>query len=578
MARQRRNVSWRVGLVVAAIVVATVVLLARLVQLQILEHSRYAAEARLTHVAQETVVSRRGAILDRSGYPLAASVETYDVMVEKRAWESAQEALEAATAIAAIAGGEPEEMVAAVSATEIFEIPVARSLNYEQAAEVRKLALAGVRLLQSSRRVYPEGNLAAQLIGFVGRDNTGLSGLEADLEDTLGGSKGELIVERDGLGNELFLGTRTEVAPRPGADVVLTIDRYIQALAERELDAAIETNKARGGTIIVMNPKTGAILAMTSRPSFNLRKPDLSDESKLALLRNRAITDQYEPGSVFKLVTAAGALDAGLVSPDTWWYDSGVAEVDGWTIRNWDFSANGSQTVTQILSKSLNTGAVWLSQMLGPDRFYDYVHRFGFGEITNIGLTGEAPGQIRSPDSDPDWREVNLATNSFGQGISVTPLQMVSAVAAIANNGKLMRPYVVQEVVGGKGRKVTKPQVVRQAISPEAARTLRQMMGVVVEGIPSAFLDVQGYVVGGKTGTANIATGNGTYKDNSYIASFVGIAPLDDPVVAILVKIDEPRTVPWGTIVAAPAFDRIVEALLPYYKIPPDEEALVAQP
>jgi len=452
---------------------------------------------------------------------------------------------------------------------------VARDLDFAAASRIRDLGLRGVRLLSGSARVHPEGNLAAQLLGFVGQDNTGLTGLEADLESLIGGARGTVIFERDGLGNQIALGSHSERDPEPGSQVVLTIDRFVQRMAERELDRAIKEHKANGGTIIAVQPKTGEILAMASRPTFDLTKPDLSDDSKLALFRNRSITDQYEPGSVFKLITAAAAVDLGLVNPNTWWFDSGVVNVDGWSIRNWDFSANGSQTVMQILAKSLNTGAAWLAQQLGPERFYDYVFKFGFGETSGSGLGGEVAGRVRTPDSDPDnWRTVDMATNSFGQGITVTPLQMVMAVAALANEGKLMKPMLVKEVIGPHDKQVSQPEVTRQVVSPETARTLLDMMGVVVQGIPSNLLDVQGYEVGGKTGTASIASGSGSYK-GTYISSFIGVAPLGDPELVILVKIDEPKDIPWGTVVAAPAFSRIAQAALAYFKIAPHEADLV---
>lgn len=577
MSRRKTTATWRVWAVVFAIGVGTVVVILRLAQLQILEHGQYAYEARLTHMSQQTLLDRRGALLDRNGYPLAASEDTFNVMVERRAWKDAREAQEAAEALAQITGVPSEEMLEIVATVEAFEVPVARGLNYEQAVAVRRLGLTGVRLLESSRRVYPEGNLAAQLLGFVGHDNVGLTGLEADLEQILGGSRGSVTYERDGLGNQIAVGLRRYTPPQPGANVVLTIDRFIQRLAERELDRAIKEHKAAGGTIIVVQPQTGEILAMASRPTFDVTRPDLSDESKLALFRNRAITDMYEPGSVFKLITMAAALDLGLVSPGTWWYDEGVVYVSDWAIRNWDLSAHGSQTVTQILTKSLNTGAAWLASLVGPERFYEYVYRFGFGEPTGIGLGGEVEGRVRTPNNDPDWRPVDMATNSFGQGISVTPLQMAMAVAAIANDGLAMKPQIVKEIAGPTSHQIIEPEPRAQVISPESARTLRDMMGVVVDGISTAFLDVQGYKVGGKTGTANIATDTGGYKPDAYISSFAGVAPLDEPVLAVLVKIDEPKGVPWGTVVAAPAFGRIVQEALAYMKVPPTSEALVSE-
>jgi cell division protein FtsI/penicillin-binding protein 2 len=576
MRGQRWSTTWRVWMVMAAVAAGATILVARLAQLQIVEHDRYAAEARLMHVGQDTLADRRGALLDRNGYPLAGSQDSFDVMVEKRAWSDGAAAVESASALSQIMAVPPDQLIAAVNAVDAYEVRVARGLGYEQAQAVRELGLRGVHAANSTRRVYPEGNLAAQLLGFVGNDNSGLTGLELDLDAVLGGAKGTLTYERDGLGNQLAVGSRREVSPEPGANVVLTIDRYLQRLAEVELDKTIQKHKAVGGSVIIVQPKTGEILAMASRPTADVTNPDLSDESKLALFRNRAITDTYEPGSVFKLVTMACALDLGLVGPYTPWHDFGTYKVDTLTIRNWDFSVNGDQSVTQILSKSLNTGAAFLSGLAGPEQFYTYVDRFGFGKQPGSGLGGEVPGQVRTPANDPDnWREVDMATNSFGQGLSATPLQVVMAAAAIANDGLMMKPQIIKEVAHPGSSQTVAPEAGVQAITPETARTLREMMGVVVDGIAPTLLDVDGYRVGGKTGTANLTVSGGGYKPDAYISSFLGIAPLDDPVLAVLVKIDEPQGTPWGTVVAAPAFDHIMEAALPYLKIPPTESVLV---
>jgi stage V sporulation protein D (sporulation-specific penicillin-binding protein) len=575
--KRNPNATWRVWAVVGLIGVGGLVITLRLVQLQILDHSQYADEARLTHVSRVTINDRRGALLDRNGYPLAASENAYDVMVERDKWlNDPAEQTEASAALESATGVAAATMVDIVTNVDVFEVPVAQGLSYEQASSVRELGLRGVRLVDAARRVYPEGNLAAQLLGYVGQDHTGLTGLEIDLDTMLGGSKGSITYERDGLGRELAIGERSEIPSLPGANVVLTIDRYIQRLAEQELDRAVTENKAQGGTIIVVQPETGEVLAVASRPTFDVTRPDLSDESKVALFRNRSITDTYEPGSTFKLFTMTAALDQGLVAPGAWWYDSGVLELDGWSIRNWDFSANGSQTVQQILSKSLNTGAAWLASLCGPETFYDYVYRFGFGVSTHSGLSGEVDGRVRTPTNDPEnWRTVDMATNSFGQGIAATPLQVAMALASIANDGTLMKPQFVKEIAGPLEVSVVQPEAVRQVMSPETARTLLDMMGVVVDGVPKTYLDVQGYRVGGKTGTANVATEAGGYKADAYISSFAGIAPLDDPKLAVLVKIDEPKSVPWGTVVAAPAFGRLVEKALAYMNVPPSEQALV---
>lgn len=570
------NATWRVWAIIATFVIGAIVVTLRLAQLQILDHEQYAAEARNTHLWTEVLSDRRGALLDRNGYPLAASEDAYNVMVERRAWADPAEAQTAAGQLSEATGVPAQTMIDIVNSVDVFEVPVARGLTYEQSVAVRSLGLSGVRLLESARRIYPEGNVAAQLLGFVGQDNTGLTGLEADLNDILGGANGTLTYERDGLGRELVIGERNEVPALPGSNVVLSIDRYIQRLAEQELQRAIDEHKAAGGTIIVVQPKTGEILAMASRPTFDVTNIDLSDESKQALFRNLAVTDTYEPGSTFKLFTMSAAIDQGLVTPGTSWYDSGSVNIGDWTIKNWDFSANGDQTVQQILTKSLNTGAAWLASLCGPDVFYDYVHRFGFGQSTGSGLSGEVDGRVRTPQTDPEgWSAVDMATNSFGQGISATPLQVAMAVAAIANGGTLMKPQFVQEIAGPGGAQVIEPEAVRQVMSPESARTVLDMMGVVADGISTNYLDVQGYEVGGKSGTANIALENGGYKPDAYISSFAGVAPLEDPQIAVLVKVDEPKDVPWGSAVAAPAFGRLAEQALAYLNVPPSESVLV---
>jgi cell division protein FtsI/penicillin-binding protein 2 len=574
VAREGNGISRRLTLVIVVLIIGTLGLVGRLAHLQLVSHQQYEAEAQDEHQDSLVLNPSRGAILDRNGYPLAASVDAYDVVVDSQVWDDPARAQTRAQALAELVNRSAQDILLDLSTSITREVVVAHGLDYQGSLRVDDLELPGVRLVRTSRRVYPEGNLAASLIGFIGRDNVGLTGLEADYDRDLSGAAGSLSYERDALGNKIALGSSKQVAPEPGADLILTIDRYMQRMAERELDATIKQHEADGGTIIIMDPRTGAILAMASRPSFDLTQLDLSDESKMDLYRNRAITDLYEPGSVFKTITMAAALDAGLVSPDSVYVDEGVAHISGWTIVNWDYAAHGTQTATQVLVKSLNTGAVWLSELLGPDRFYDYVSRFGFGQPTAIALSGESPGQVRTPAED-EWSEVDMATNSFGQGINVTPLQLITAISAIANDGKLMQPYVVQEIRHGDDRQVIQPTEVRQVVTAETANTLTRMMDAVVDGITSVYaISVPGYQVAGKTGTASISIPGG-YKEGAYIASFAGFVPSDDPVLAMLIKIDEPKDVPWGSAVCAPVFARMAQSILTYLKIPPAPEALV---
>jgi cell division protein FtsI/penicillin-binding protein 2 len=569
------RISWR--LIVLALVFASgaLGLVGRLAYLQIVHHHHYAVEAAQEHLSRQTVSPTRGAILDRNGYPLATTLDAYDLYIERHAWQDMASIRQWAETLAPLVNKSVDDIVAGIAAEPDGDYTLALGLDYDQGRSVIDLGLPGLKAVPSTRRFYPEGDLASALLGFTGRDHVGLAGLEADLQEELAGTPGDLYFERDSLGNPIPLGSQRGQPAVPGGDVRLTIDRYIQRLVEDDLDQSIKKHSASGGTIIVMDPRTGAILAMASRPSYRLSRLDLSKEVDPSLFRNRAVTDVYEPGSVMKVITMSAAVDLGLVNPDSTYYDAGYVTIGTSTIYNWDYSVNGTQTATQLLQKSLNTGAIWLSGLIGAENFYNYLGRFGFGESTNSGLGGEAEGLVRSSDEE-GWYPVDLATNSFGQGVAATPLQVLTAVAAIANGGKLMRPYIVQEVSGPQGRRVYEPVVVRQAISEATARTVAQMMNQVVEGVPYHLAQVHGYHVAGKTGTTIVSIPGG-YDLNSTIASFVGFAPLEDPQMIMLVKIDQPKDDPLGGRVAAPVFGTLAPKILAYLNVKPDALELVQQ-
>ena len=314
-------------------------------------------------------------------------------------------------------------------------------------------------------------------------------------------------------------------------------------------------------------------MAMASRPGFKLSQLNLNDANQ-ALFRNRAVTDVYEPGSVFKALTASMAIDLGLVTPETTYYDSGYAQIGTSVIRNWDYSINGTTSVTRLLQRSLNTGAVWLSGLVGADKFYDYAKKFGLGDATHTGLGGEADGLVRT-NADPNWNTVDLATNSFGQGIAATPIQMIAAIGALLNGGTLMRPYIVQEVDTPQGTRTFDPVAVRQVIKPETAAQVADMLNQVVEGIPGHRAAIAGYHVGGKTGTTTGATlADGTVHDGN-VASFAGFAPVGDPRMLMLVKLDY-REDRLGGDVAAPVFHDLAPAILGYLGIAPYNARSVA--
>ena len=343
--------------------------------------------------------------------------------------------------------------------------------------QVLALQLPGIQLEPTAQRVYPEGTLAAHLLGFADGEGQAWYGLEDYYSSTITGRPGRVRAEMDNAGTEIVFGFRESAAPQDGYDLILTIDRTIQHFAERELRQTLERHEAERGTVIVMEVATGAILAMASYPTFD---PNHYDRFEPELFRNPAISEPFEPGSTLKLVTVAAAIDLGLVTPHTTYNDTGEVVVGPHKIRNWDDRAHGRTTVTGLLQKSLNTGAIWVAQILGPQRFYRYVKAFGFGRRTGVDLQGEATGRLRS-FTDPVWSQADLAANSFGQGIAITPLQLVSAVAALANQGQRMRPYVVQARVDAKTGEVadtTTPVVLQQVVNPGTSGTMLQMMEI----------------------------------------------------------------------------------------------------
>ncbi len=577
MARSGSRFTWRVALLAAVLVLGTVGVIARLAFLQIVDHKQYLASAESEHLDKEVVRSSRGAILDRNGFPLATSVDVWDLYVDSRAWhDDPTKVQKVATALSPVLQESVADLTTKLQPDPKNPIKLLSSdLDYDAGVAVQGMNLPGVTLAQASKRFYPEGDLASDVLGFLGRDHSGLAGLEADLDDVLGGTPGALYFERDAAGNPIAFGQSRVDPGKPGSDVRLTIDRYIQKLCEDELDFEIKAHSASGGTILVMDPKTGAILAMASRPSFKLSTLNL-DSPDFAIYRDRAVTDLYEPGSVDKTLTMATAIDLGLVTPNTTYNDTGLVVKDGYEFRNWDFSTNGTQTMTQVLQKSLNTGAIWLSDLIGPDRLYQYLARFGYGESTHSGLGGESSGIVRT-NADPAWSPTDLYTNSYGQGIAATPLQVITAVSSLINGGHLMRPYIVSEIDGPNGVRKFDPVVVRQTISPKTSATMVEMMHQVVDGVPGHGAQVKGYDVGGKTGTTLVSIPTG-YALDSTIATFVGFAPVEDPAMIMLVKIDQPKDDPLGGIVAAPVFGKLAPQILHYLGVLPNNALATANP
>jgi cell division protein FtsI/penicillin-binding protein 2 len=562
------HLTWRLRLLATLVALSLVALVFRLAHIQIVDHAQYVEEAALTHQGVDSVPAARGAILDATGFPLATSIDTWDVYIDAFLWQQAKPAAEAASALASALKLDATKVLSMGTGQTAGDVIVRRQLSYAEGIALRKLDLWGVRLLPSSRRAYPEGDLAGPVVGFVGIDGKGLWGAESDFDSVLSGKPGLKASERDALGRPISFSSYAEREPVAGGEVQLTIDRFIQGIAERRLQEALEQYKAKSGSIIVMDPNSGAVLAIASAPTTGPKSVNLNDPQLADRVRDRAITDLYEPGSVLKTLTTAAALDMGKVTTASTYVDSGRVVVGTYTITNWDYSANGRVSLTEYLQKSLNTGSVWLSGLVGARDFYRYMQAFGLSESTHIGLSGEAEGLMRTP-TDADWYPVDLATNSYGQGLAATPLQVLTAVNVFANGGRLMRPYIVSRVVTGDGVRTYQPVEVRRPVSEQTAETVGSLMHEVVDGVALHGAKVPGYDVAGKTGTTLVSIPTG-YDLDTTIASFAGFLPYGQPRVSILVKIDQPTGgMNLGGQVAAPAFAKVAADVMQYLGVPP---------
>jgi cell division protein FtsI/penicillin-binding protein 2 len=436
-------------------------------------------------------------------------------------------------------------------------------------------SLDGLVFTPHLKRIYPEEELASNLIGFVGRDDNGNSkgyfGVEAQYDNTLAGTPVNIWVP-----NDPKLVKDLPVIP-DGTTLVLTIDREIQASVEKILDDEIDSNGAESGTIVVIDPKSGEIIALATTPRLDLNEYwRYGDVFKKSTPFDRGVSQAYEPGSVYKVLTMAAALDKGAVKPKTQFLDTGVIEVGGAYIYNWNRGVWGPQNMTGCLEHSLNVCLAWVATQLGAKDFYSYMQNFGIGHTTGVDLAGEVSGRLKVP-GDTDWYEAELGTNAFGQGVSATPLQMASAISAVANEGKVMVPHIVRARIIDGHEYETEPRVAAMPISTQTAITLTQMLANSLENEASVSL-VDGYRVAGKTGTGEIPTPYG-YTSSVTNASFVGWAPIDDPRFLVYIWLEKPKSSIWGSEVAAPIFPEVVEQLVIYLNIPPDKQrrALLGQ-
>lgn len=570
MARSMQETYRRRLLLVASFLMlfATLVLL-RLVQYQVVDHDDMRAAAIAMHSKTTVIPARRGTIFDRNGHILATSLRE-DVVVGDPGFfknRSPREQERIVSTTASILGMPADQILAKLSGPGGYvKIKEGVPLTVTKALRDADLSMA-ITSEPAMRRVYPSGALAASTIGFVNAGGDGI-GLEWGLNEALAGLPGEKLYEPYDYGDGPARVPIINPA-QDGATVTLTLDLYIQYKVERELETALAAEKTITGSILVMNPKTGEVLALAGRPTFDLNRYSVVPHKDVYL--NQIVAAAWEPASIFKILTVAAALDAGKITPEQKFYDGGVMKYHGVEISNRNKVRYGSITPAQILQHSSNVGTVQVASALGLTGFYTYTHAaFGIGMKTGIDLPNESAGMLRLP-GDPYWHVVDLAVHSYGQGLTATPIQMASAVAAIANRGIMMRPHIVADVSGRSDQTLEGPAPLRRVIKSETADAVTAMLVSVTETTVKQ-ARVPGYRLAGKTGTGLVPTATGSYADDQTIASFIGYGPAEDPQFLILVRIDNPRVNELGADAAAPVFRNIAQWLLAYLKIPPAQQ------
>jgi len=537
-------------------------IVARLCQLQIVDYEIYRQRAEGQHHRRVVLEPPRGTIYDARGRELALSVEVDSVWADP---SQIEDPVGIAQALDQVLDLDVRKLAESLKSDREF-VWIARQLDRPQADEVRQLQLEGVGFLKESKRYYPMRELAAQVVGFAGRDNKGLEGLEQAYNEVIAGEAAERQVLRDARRGTVLLPDISFGEARPGQDLHLTIDTWIQHLLERELAVAVRRTRAKSASAVLLDPNTGAILAMASLPTFD---PNHFSRSSRQSWRNRAVMDAFEPGSTFKMVTAAAALEGNLVDPeDIVDCEHGSIVVQG--VRIHDHKSFGRLTFREVLAKSSNVGAIKTGLLVGKPALYQQIVDFGFGRLTGVDLPGENPGILRPADR---WAKRATAYISFGQNLSVTSLQMANAFAAVANGGTLLSPYVVIGV-GQKGELVEREhraQRVSNPVSASTARSLERLLESVVTDGTGKKAAIPGYRVAGKTGTAQKASAGGGYAARKFVASFVGFAPARRPAIVGMIAIDEPEPSLGyhGGNVAAPVFSAVVGPALLYLGIPP---------
>lgn len=563
----------RIFLLLCFITAVTGLIVVRLFNLQIINHQYFQVLASDQHEFIKTILPKRGEIYltPLNGDPVVAATNITKNLVYAQPKEI-NNPTNVAVKLARVIGISEQEILTKVSSKNQSYVVLKKQLPDAISEQIKELKLAGIYLEPEVIRYYPEKQLASHVLGFVGfKDTTkvGQYGIEGKFERQLAGIKGILDSQKDLAGRWITLAARTFIPSTDGDNIYLTIDPAIQFKVEEVLRAAVSKHGADSGSALILNPKTGAVLAMANIPDFDPNEYNRVED--IATFINSVVSANYEPGSVFKPITMAGALNEGRVTPQMTYTDWGEIDFGDHKIKNSDGEAHGLATMTQVLEKSLNTGAVFALQQLGNENFRKYVKKFGFGTSLDFELGGGVAGNIDNLNQKGD---IFFATASFGQGITVTPLQLATAFTAIANSGKMMKPYIVSKIVHPDDtQEGSYPQILDQVIDPKTAATLSAMMVSVVENGHGKKAAVKGYYIAGKTGTAQVAyKDRAGYDPNNNIGSFVGFGPVEDPLFLALVRINHPRDVKFAESTAAPAFGEIAQFILNYLQIPPSRQ------
>lgn len=574
------NPNKRIGWIAAFMGLFVLIIFGRLVYIQVFQHSKYLDKATLQQSRKFVLEARRGQIYVNDGnsqlYPIALNQESYMVAADPKYIKNESETYDKLSAF--LDSSKKDDYIEKFKNKSLRYLVINKKISAEDARKIREQKIPGIILTSRDGRNYPEGEMFAQITGYVNDEGQGQYGLEQSKNQALAGTEGVSRAVTDSLGVPITSNENTIVKPQNGSDLILSLDRNIQAMAFSAIESAVKANKAVSGSVVVMDPKTGAIKAMVSYPSYDPNNYSQVPSDEYYKFANSSVSSVFEPGSGFKVITMAAGLNENKVQPDTKYNDTGEVRIDDRIINNASNKKYGMSTMTDVIQKSLNTGVVYVLQQLGTDPnkitdkskqvLYDYIKKFGFGEKTGIDFSGEAKGYVK----DAKGYNVDYANMSFGQGISVTNIQLVNAVAAIANGGTLYRPFVVEEVIAPNGESTkTKPQAINNnVISAQSAARLAEMMEQVVQHGSGWPTRMKGYRIAGKTGTAQVPKEDGSgYEEDKNIGSFVGFAPVEDPKFVMLVRVNYPKVDGFAEKTAVPTFAEIAKQLFMYYQIAP---------